>query len=323
MDTARLAHQHGLRNLFKSAFFTSVEVAAKLCTVIDIFSISIKAINNSFYRRITKGWLPPILEATKFVYEQGKHVEISNLMITDANDSEEDAKRIAGWVLDNLSEDVPLHFVRFHLNYRYTHVERTPVDRLYRAQETCRSLGLKYCYVGNVYDWANTCCPNCGYVLVERYGLSAHITGLAKNNHCQNCGAPSNIVGISSTGTEANSIGLPHCLEDAANEEGFSWHDDVNTVHISAWNESDMPNVVLCQRVYESDRVEAHMVVPLHPRQSWRFTLSRSGPMNTGVLVRYPNFVHVQLLHALDRAHYPTQCDMDGHEWTKERSNPR
>jgi pyruvate formate lyase activating enzyme len=122
MDTARLARQKGLKNLFKSSFFISIEAAAELCNVIDVFSISIKSMDEEFYRRLTKGWLPPVLEATKLVFANGKHVEISNLLITDLNDSEDDVKRMASWVLDNLSDKVPLHFVRFHPDYKYTQV---------------------------------------------------------------------------------------------------------------------------------------------------------------------------------------------------------
>jgi len=55
MDTSRLARRHGIRTLFKSAFFISPEGAKELCDVIDIFSVSIKSMDDKWYRKITKG----------------------------------------------------------------------------------------------------------------------------------------------------------------------------------------------------------------------------------------------------------------------------
>lgn len=61
LDTSRLAQQNGIRTLFKSAFFISLEGARELCDVIDIFSVSIKSMDPVWYRKITKGWLEPVL----------------------------------------------------------------------------------------------------------------------------------------------------------------------------------------------------------------------------------------------------------------------
>src|SRR5262249_14862607 len=153
--------------------FISLEGAAELCDVIDIFSISIKSMDEAWYRKITKGWLQPVLDATKFVFEQGKHVELSMLMVTDANDTPEHAKQLAYWVQTKLSDSVAIHFVRFHPDYKYTHVTRTPIERLEAARLAALSMGIKYCYLGNVYDSesVHTYCSGCGHRLVERYGL--------------------------------------------------------------------------------------------------------------------------------------------------------
>ncbi len=319
MDTARLARQKGLKNLFKSAFFISLEAAAELCNVIDIFSISIKSMDEAFYRRITKGWLPPVLEATKLVFAKGKHLEISNLLITDLNDSEDSVKRMASWVLDNLSDKVPLHFVRFHPDYKYTHVSRTPIERLYRAREIAREMGIKYCYIGNVYEWVNTQCPNCGHTLVKRYGLNAYITGITEDNCCQKCGMESSIVRLRSTGVETNNAAIIAKRKSAFSEKQFKWHGDINSVHILCRNESDIPGIVSCQRKREKENGATPMVMPLRPREEWRFCISKGDPLETGITIKHQPCIHVQLFQELDRAHFPTQPDMDGYEWSKSK----
>jgi pyruvate formate lyase activating enzyme len=320
MDTARLARQKGLKNLFKSSFFISIEAAAELCNVIDVFSISIKSMDEEFYRRLTKGWLPPVLEATKLVFANGKHVEISNLLITDINDSEDNIKRMASWVLDNLSDKVPLHFVRFHPDYKYTHVSRTPIERLYRAREIAGEMGIKYCYLGNVHEWANTQCPNCGHCLVKRYGLNAYITGITEDNRCQKCGMESNIIKLRPTGEEANNAAINVEWEITVSERQFQWRGDINSIHIVGRNESDIPGMVVCQREYEKDKEAAPVVIPLPPREEWRFSISKGDPLETGITIKHQPYIHVQLFQELDRAHFPTQPDMDGYEWAQVES---
>ena len=42
--------------------------------MIDIFSISIKSMDPRYYRKLTKGWIEPVLDGTEMVYRAGKHV---------------------------------------------------------------------------------------------------------------------------------------------------------------------------------------------------------------------------------------------------------
>lgn len=104
IDTARLAQQEGLINLYKSAFFISPEAIDQLIPYIDIFSVSVKCIDLEFYRTITTGWLQPVPDGAVQVYRAGRHLEISNLMVIDINDDEENARRIADWALEDRPE---------------------------------------------------------------------------------------------------------------------------------------------------------------------------------------------------------------------------
>lgn len=152
LDTARLAKQAGLINLYKSAFYITQEAIDELLPYIDIFSISLKAIDEDYYKKITKGSLQPVLNGIKQVYDAGKHLELSTLMITDISDNEATAMKIADWIMENLDSTVPLHFVRFHPDYKMQDTIRTPVNRLIRAREVAIERGIEHVYLGNVVN---------------------------------------------------------------------------------------------------------------------------------------------------------------------------
>jgi pyruvate formate lyase activating enzyme len=198
LDTGRLAKKHGLLNLFKSAFFLTPEAIDALFEVIDIFSVSLKAINPETYSRITKGWLEPVLDGTKQVFDKGYYLEISNLIVTELNDKDEDYLGLIDWVINNLSCDIPIHFVRFRPAYKYTHVDRTPLESVERAWTLAKQKGIKHCYLGNVFSHQglNTFCPDCNNLLVERIGLNTRTVGLKSLNGlyiCNRCKTPTNI----------------------------------------------------------------------------------------------------------------------------------
>jgi pyruvate formate lyase activating enzyme len=313
LDTGRLAREHGFKNLFKSAFFISLEGAAELCEVIDIFSISIKTMNEKLYRKITKGWLPPILEATKYVFSQGKHVEISNLMVTDANDSEDDARAVAEWVLTNLSDETPLHFVRFHPDYKYTHVGRTPIERLVHARKVVMEMGVKYCYLGNVYDneGTNTFCHNCGHVLIERFGLNTWIRGVTADSCCQRCGTRLPFVELT---TQAHApkvdIKTEFVSPETLQERHYQWRGDVNACHVEMMNPGTETTAIYYWRMNGNGSHSGPFRSHLHGGDQYRFIISKSSPHETGVRIQYPKQIQLKLYEVFDRAHYPT-VDID------------
>jgi len=54
---------------------------------------------------VTKGWLQRCSDATKLVFEAGKEVEVSTLMVTDANGHRLKKSKARGrWVLITLSD---------------------------------------------------------------------------------------------------------------------------------------------------------------------------------------------------------------------------
>jgi pyruvate formate lyase activating enzyme len=114
-------------------------------------------------------------------------VELTNLLITDCNDSDKDIEALVDWIA-KLDRSIPLHFSRYFPHYKMNNPPTSP-ERLDFAYQIAREK-LDYVYVGNIIipDTNNTFCPKCGNLLVERSGFyGATLRGL-DGTKCNNCG---------------------------------------------------------------------------------------------------------------------------------------
>jgi pyruvate formate lyase activating enzyme len=292
-------------NLYKSAFYITEEAVDELLPYIDIFSISIKAIDPEYYRKFTKGRWEPVLAATKQVHKAGKHVEVSTLMITDISDDEESARKVANWVLTDLDASVPVHFVRFHPDYKMTDTARTPIPRLVRAREIGMEMGLEQVYIGNVYDtpYSNTYCRGCNTELVNRYGLNARNIGLDEQGHCRNCGrnAHFKLMPPAKPIPTVRSIPL-----DGNTVKTFDWHGDIRSAHVQMRNVGETPTQVYHRRRQLGGVEEEWKVIDLAPGESYRFILAKSSESEIGPEVSLPAQVNSNIHEVFDRAHFPT-----------------
>jgi pyruvate formate lyase activating enzyme len=304
-ETAALARRAGMVNLFKSAFFISAEAIEELLPVIDIFSISVKSMDPRYYRKLTKGWIEPVLEGTRQVHRAGKHVEVSTLMVTDLSDDEKTARAIATFVGEELDPGVPLHFVRFHPDYKMTDTRRTPVDRLEQARRVALDMGIRHVYLGNVYDTdaTTTWCHACGHEQVTRYGLNARLVGVTGEGLCARCGQRSGLRLLAPRPPEETVPALPEGqrLERA----DFRWHGDVRSLHVQVRNDTGAEQVVY-QRRLGPDPAPGWKLLRLRAGESYRFIAAKATPAEVGVEVAVPAGVRSSLHEVFDRAHFPT-----------------
>lgn len=307
LDTAKIARERGMINLYKSAFFITPEAVEELLPVIDIFSISVKSMDPGYYRKITTGWLEPVLEATKQVYKAGKHVEVSTLMVTDLSDDEDTARKVARWVLDELGPEVPLHLVRFHPDYKYTDTIRTPVERLVRAREIALEEGLEHVYVGNVYDtpFSSTFCKQCNSTLVTRYGLNAQMVGLDGKGCCKSCGRDAHFKLLAADRARALSAPIQAPVGEGFVKSTFDWHGDIRSLHVQVANDSAEPKTVYHRRRCASGLTN-WVSVPLHPGEKYRFIIAKSSQDEFGPEIAIPEQVASNVHEVFDRAHFPT-----------------
>jgi pyruvate formate lyase activating enzyme len=134
------------------------------------------------------------------------HLEITDLIVPRVGDDLQSARKLAWWVHDNLGPDTPLHFLRFHPDYKMMDLPVTPVKTLEKHYEIARAEGLRYVYVGNVpgHPAENTYCPGCEALLIERTGYSIGVYALDERGRCRACGYQTPIVGTLSRSAREN-----------------------------------------------------------------------------------------------------------------------
>ena len=188
-DIARLAKDNDLRVTFHSNGEMNPEPMMAILPYVDSAAIDLKAFDADVYRQLTTGELAPVLDTLKLIKAQGVWLEVVCLIIPTWSDDLEKIEEMCLWIRDNLGEETPVHFSRFFPTCTLTGLSPTPLSTLEQAYDIAREAGLHYVYIGNVsgHDYANTYCPNCGNLLIERRGLlipQNHIVG----GKCEFCG---------------------------------------------------------------------------------------------------------------------------------------
>ncbi|GAB6094815.1 AmmeMemoRadiSam system radical SAM enzyme [Desulfatiferula olefinivorans] len=172
LDTARQARAQGLANLYISNGYLNPGPLNTLCTVLDAANINLKSFSDAVYRKLNGGRLEPVLATLKTLHERNVHLEITHLVVPGYTDDAETARRMVGWMLENLGPDHPLHITRFFPQYKLDRLAPTPVAVLSRFREIAMAEGLRYVYVGNVpgHDGSHTYCHGCNQRIIERNG---------------------------------------------------------------------------------------------------------------------------------------------------------
>lgn len=189
LEIARLARAQKVGAVTVSNGFISRRALVDLCRQLTAVKIDLKAFQDKFYRDVCSGSLQPVLDTLTTLHELGMHFEIVVLLIPTLNDGRDEVRRMCTWVVKELGPDVPVHFSRFTPLYKMTNLPPTPVATLEAAYEEARAAGVNFCYLGNVgaHKWANTYCPGCGRVLIERLGNLVRRNDL-KDGKCPGCG---------------------------------------------------------------------------------------------------------------------------------------
>jgi pyruvate formate lyase activating enzyme len=188
-DTARIARERGIRNVWKSNGYIREQPLRDLCRYLDAANIDLKGFDEDIYWRLNGGHLEPVLRSLKVLKDEGVWLEITHLLIPEWTDVPETFRRMCDWLVKAGLRDCPLHVTRFVPQYRLQRVPPTPVDRLEQARAVARDSGVRYVYIGNVpgHPAEHTYCAACGKQILERRGftiLSRHM----KENRCAFCG---------------------------------------------------------------------------------------------------------------------------------------
>jgi len=200
-DTAKLAHQQGIKNVYVSNGFMSQAALDMIEPYLDGINVDLKAFTDEFYREQCGGRLEPVKRnITHIARETDIWIEVTTLLIPGLNDSEEELQEMAAWLAE-VSPDLVWHVTAFHPDYEM--LERPPTSQraLARAYEIGKEAGLRYVYVGNVRDAdrESTYCPECGKKLIQRHWYSVQEMW-SGGGVCPGCGHA--LAGVWSTGGE-------------------------------------------------------------------------------------------------------------------------
>ncbi|MEN6558880.1 MAG: AmmeMemoRadiSam system radical SAM enzyme [Thermoguttaceae bacterium] len=192
IDTARECRAVGVQSVAVTSGYISAVARAEFFEPIQAANVDLKGFSDSFYRQYCGGRLQPVLDTLSWlVHQSSVWVEITNLVIPEANDSPEMIRPMCRWIVSELGPDVPLHFSAFHPDFQMTDHSPTPAATLRAAYDIARDAGLHYIYTGNVVDpeRQHTYCPGCGQAVICRAGYSIQSFDL-RNGRCMHCKTP-------------------------------------------------------------------------------------------------------------------------------------
>ena len=148
--TSLLARAKDLKVIYVSNGYMSAQSIEEILTFVDAFNIDLKSMSEKFYKKVCGADLDIVLDNLKRIYLEGKHLEVTNLIINGYNDSIDEIGQLCDFIVDELSADIPLHFSRAFPYYKMREIEPTNKDILYNAREIALKKGIKNVYLGNM-----------------------------------------------------------------------------------------------------------------------------------------------------------------------------
>ena len=194
-EIAERAKGEGLYNVFVTNGYMTEAMITMIRPYLDAANVDLKAFSEDYYRKLCKGKFAPVLKSIETMKKLGIWVEVTTLVVTGQNDSEEELKKIAEF-LAGVDKGVPWHISRFYPQYKMDDLETTPMSVMNRAYEIGKEAGLRYVYLGNVVgEGNNTYCHRCNDLLIERRGFSVTRYKI-REGKCGSCKTPIDGVGL-------------------------------------------------------------------------------------------------------------------------------
>jgi len=223
-------------------------------------------------------------------------------------DKLEEVRQLSRWIIENLSDAVPTHFVRFHPSYKYTHVERTPIAFLEQARDAARQEGLKNVYIGNtmVRGHGDVLCPVCGNLLVERFGLHSTVKGITEGGRCSDCGKEVNIPLLPGQGNSK-----PAATDMSKNNTAeWVWADiNRNSIHLQVHNSDDRPVALICNHLDAHGDMVKQEYMDIPKNCSIRVTFGKTSEQDVKIEIIFSQKLTFKIFELEDRAHFPLKAD--------------
>jgi pyruvate formate lyase activating enzyme len=189
-DCGRLGKERGLTNVFVSNGYMTTEAIDFARDWLDGINVDLKSFSEEFYKRLCKSRLQPVLDTISYIAGRTNiWLEITTLLVPGENDSDDELKKLADFIVNEAGSDVPWHISRFHPQYKHLNSTPTSIGSLERAFEIGKSSGLHYVYLGNVpgAKSESTFCYNCSRMLIDRIGYRI-VANYVEDSKCPDCG---------------------------------------------------------------------------------------------------------------------------------------
>jgi len=190
-DVGKLARKKGLANTFVTNGYQTEEAIELMKKFLDAATVDFKGNGNpQFYLKYMSVPKEEEIYQTLLMMKEAKfHIEITDLVVPKIGDNLDDARKLVRWIVENLGENTPVHFLRFFPYYLLNNLPSTPIEILEKHAEIAKEEGLKFVYIGNVpgHPLENTYCPSCGKIVIGRYGIRVTYWYLDDNFRCKNC----------------------------------------------------------------------------------------------------------------------------------------
>lgn len=188
VDIARISKAKGMKNVMVTNGFVNAAPLDELFDYIDAFNVDLKAFTEGFYKGITMSKLAPVKETLKSIRKAGKHLEITNLVVTGQNDQKKDFEEMVKWIAGELGKETVFHISRYFPTYKMS-VPPTPVNVLEDLYNLAKE-HLSYVYLGNLAtnNGQNTHCAGCAKKVIDRSRYDTWVSGLDNKGVCKNCG---------------------------------------------------------------------------------------------------------------------------------------
>lgn len=196
-DTAKLAHEAGIRNVFVTNGYMTSEALDMIAPYLDAANVDLKAFSEDYYKKMCGAKSAPVKETLVRMKALGIFVEVTTLFIPELNDDKTEIQSLARFIAASLGPETPWHVSRFHPTYKLMDRPPTPVQTLLTARDIGSASGLRYVYTGNVpgENGEDTVCYRCGKTLVERWGFEIRAYNI-ENGRCKYCGVSIDGVGL-------------------------------------------------------------------------------------------------------------------------------
>lgn len=196
-DTAKLAKERGLKVLLRTNGYFHEQPVREMLEYVDAVTIDIKNVNDEGYEKICGGGsFEHIKKVIKIIFDSGKLLELHMVIHEELNNNAEAADKLAEWIKEELSCEIPLHLSRLVPSYRTKNYLPTSKELLESSYLAAKATGLQYVYIDGIpdHETLNTYCPKCNDLLIHRNSYLTEVRRISLQGNCNKCQTKINVI---------------------------------------------------------------------------------------------------------------------------------